>query len=184
MNITAATTAELIAFYNANAATPVKRFADRRTAERRVSDLMWKIELTAQYGCDHCPACNIHLSNGVGEHGGDVNGRIIRHKTAQFECLGCGAEFGPSIRVAAASATRSAAIAASWTDADVAKARATRDAVQVTDGKDGRWTFRSVREAFVRLGLPLGQHIRFRGQLKAAREATFGVYEFKTIKMI
>jgi hypothetical protein len=38
--IAAATTAELVAFYNAHAATPVKKFADRKTAERRVAALM------------------------------------------------------------------------------------------------------------------------------------------------
>jgi len=33
--ISTATTAELVAFYNKHASTPVKKFADRKTAERR-----------------------------------------------------------------------------------------------------------------------------------------------------
>jgi hypothetical protein len=41
INVTTATTAELLAFFNANSgATPVKKFADRKTAERRVSALI------------------------------------------------------------------------------------------------------------------------------------------------
>lgn len=46
-NITTATTAELVAFFNANCevinANPVKRFADRKTAEKRVAALMASI---------------------------------------------------------------------------------------------------------------------------------------------
>lgn len=37
MNVTTATTAELIAFYNQHAPTPVKKFQDRKTAEARVT---------------------------------------------------------------------------------------------------------------------------------------------------
>lgn len=39
-SVTAATTAELVAFYNANAIKPVTKFADRKTAERRVQALL------------------------------------------------------------------------------------------------------------------------------------------------
>lgn len=41
INVTTATTAELLAFFNANSgAATVKKFADRKTAERRVSALL------------------------------------------------------------------------------------------------------------------------------------------------
>lgn len=40
IDITTATTAELVAFWNAHAEKPVKRFADRKTAERRVAALI------------------------------------------------------------------------------------------------------------------------------------------------
>lgn len=48
-------------------------------------------------GFSHCPSCNVHLSNGVGEDGQEVNGKIIHHVSKQYECLGCGAEFGPDL---------------------------------------------------------------------------------------
>lgn len=48
-------------------------------------------------GFSHCPSCNVHLSNGVGEDGQEVNGKIIHHKAKQYECLGCGEEFGPDL---------------------------------------------------------------------------------------
>lgn len=40
IDITTATTAELVAFWNEHAEKPVKRFADRKTAERRVAALV------------------------------------------------------------------------------------------------------------------------------------------------
>lgn len=45
----------------------------------------------------HCPHCGVHLSNGVGEHLQEVNGKQIKHKKFEYECLGCGEEFGPAI---------------------------------------------------------------------------------------
>jgi hypothetical protein len=127
INITAATTAELLAFFNANTGgAQVKKFADRKTAERRVQALVDEIAAegssdpyaftgTAEFskvenitddcsvtgfsthGLTHCPSCGVHLSNGVGEDGQEVNGKAIRHDAFQYECLGCGHEFGPAI---------------------------------------------------------------------------------------
>ena len=54
----------------------------------------------------------------------------------------------------------------SWDNHDVAEARKTRDHV-IVDGEE----YRSVRAAFLALKLPLGEHIRFRMQLKAAKKA-------------
>lgn len=50
-----------------------------------------------QYGHVNCPHCSVHLSNGIGHHGQDVNEKIIKHKQFQYECLACGGEFGPAI---------------------------------------------------------------------------------------
>ena len=44
-----------------------------------------------------CPHCAVHLSNGVSEHGQDVNGKPYLHKAFIYQCLGCGGEFGPAI---------------------------------------------------------------------------------------
>lgn len=133
LNVSTATTAELVAFYNEhNADKPVKKFADRKTAERRVSALL---ETT-----------------------------------------------GKPVRKAAASSDRSAAIAASWTNKKVAAARATRHGVRVTDPRGGQGNYKSVREAFMVLALPIGQHIKFRGALKAAGKAEFGKFKFALIE--
>jgi hypothetical protein len=58
---------------------------------------------------------------------------------------------------------RSEAVAKSWRNPKVKAARSRRDHVKVS-GKE----YRSVREAFVQLKLPLSQHQPFRRQLKAA----------------
>lgn len=48
-------------------------------------------------GFSHCPHCEVDLANGVGEHMQEVNGTRIKHERFQYECLGCGEEFGPEI---------------------------------------------------------------------------------------
>ena len=73
--------------------------------------------------------------------------------------------------------TRSASIAKTWKNKSVAQARATHNHVMV-----GKTEYRSVKAAFEALGLPLGQHIRFRQELKANGKATFGRREFKLVK--
>jgi len=124
MKISTATTAELLAFFNANTGgAQVKKFADRKTAERRcqaLADEMFvetqamvaanpdyqqaaqdadpcESRLMQDYGHSVCPHCGIPLYNGVGEHNREVNGKRIKHDKYQFECLGCGEEFGPAI---------------------------------------------------------------------------------------
>lgn len=87
-------------------------------------------------------------------------------------CHHCGTEYradGSIYKAPKASVERAAAIRASWDDASVAAARATRHAVLVD-----KVEYRSVRAAFVALGLPLGQHIKFRMELKA--ELTANAY--------
>ena len=132
MNISTASTAELVAFYNEHADRPIKKFADRETAERRVAALM--------------------------------------------------AAFKPVKKAVSGSVkNRSASIAHSWQNKKVAAARAARHGVVVRtpDGKTSE--YKSVRTAFVILALPLGQHIRFRGALKASGHADFGGYKFKLV---
>lgn len=203
--IAEAPTSVLVAFYNEYNPSPgsIKKFADRQTAVRRClklfqdllnggddpeSELLAKLghavvtddpSVFAQedHGMTHCPSCGIHLGNGVGEHGQDVNGKPVRHDTNKYACLGCGAEFGPTIRRRPApSADRSAAVAATWDDPAVKASRSERSHVSV-----GKQTFRSVRDAFVHLGLPLEKHIKFRGLLKAAGTLQFGDHTFTIV---
>ena len=56
--------------------------------------------LVDTYGFACCPACSVHLSNGVlqdGDETGEGKGRKIR-LTHQFECMGCGHGFGPEVQ--------------------------------------------------------------------------------------
>lgn len=123
LNVTTATTAELLAFFNANTGgAQVKKFADRKTAERRVNLLiaemiedgdahtaetapaaktMANIGSAISGGVHNylCPHCGVDLNNGVGHHLQEVNGKYVKHTNFEFECLACGGEFGPSITV-------------------------------------------------------------------------------------
>ena len=133
LNINTATTAELVAYFNKHSAKPVKKFADRKTAERRVAALMATLPK-----------------------------QELRVKPA---------------KKASPAKDRGEAIAQSWKDKKVAAARATRHAVRVEDK-----TYKSVREAFMVLALPLGQHIKFRGALKAAGKAEFAGHKFQLVE--
>jgi hypothetical protein len=145
LNITTATTAELVAFYNANAAAAVKKFADRKTAERRVSTLIESLQATKQVAAK----------------------KVSKPKAP---------------KVYKTHEERSEAIAKSWLVPATADARTTRHAVEVVTPEGLKMGFRSTKEAFETLELPLGQHIRFRGQLKASKAKQFtstdGVYQF------
>ena len=71
----------------------------------------------------------------------------------------------------APSLSRSAAIAKSWTVPETAAKRSQRNAVRV-DGNE----YRSVRQAFEMLDLPMEKRIKFRMELKAA--GTLNAYGF------
>lgn len=123
IDIKNATTKELVEFYNAQVikhdmCNPVKKFSDRKTAERRVGELI-----------------------------------------AELEADGLTAATPQEAEIAQ---KRSTAIAKSWEDKAVHAKRRQRSAVEV-DGVQ----YRSVKQAFEALKLPLKEHIQFRMQLKA-----------------
>lgn len=72
---------------------------------------------------------------------------------------------------------RAEAIAKSWGDAEVAAKRTRRNGVLV----DGKTEYRSVKAAFIDLGLPLGSHIKFRMDLKKDKNLEFQGHEFALI---
>jgi hypothetical protein len=148
INVQTATTAELVAFYNAHANKPVNKFADRKTAERRVNELMAGIKFS---------------------------------KPSAKKAAALADKPAAAPKAAPTNPDRGAAIAASWQDKAVAQARATRNGVRVKAPNGGEGNYKSVREAFVILALPLGQHIKFRGNLKAAGAAEFQGYKFKLL---
>ena len=201
IDVKAATTAELVAFYNAHSEKPVKKFADRKTAERRVQQLLDSAipfeeepklpadereeaedaRLMTLYGRTRCPHCEIHLTNGVSEHHQDVNGKPLEHGSMQFACLACDGEFGPAIkskRKEPRSEARAAGVAASWDDPEVREKRKQRHHVRI----DGKQEFRSVRAAFVALGLPLNEHIKFRIRLKEEEQMNAYGYDWEVIE--
>lgn len=188
INVQTATTAELVAFYNANVAVTkqIKKFADRATAEKRVAALnsVAPIVESNVYGFEihghaNCPSCGIDLRNGVSQHGDDVNGKPLRHDTHEFECMGCGAGFGDLIKRAKPSLSRRAGIAASWAVPEVAAARSERTGtVSVAKGDKVVGHYRSVAHAYTLLGMSLKGHIQFRMALKVERTKDLGAYTF------
>jgi len=56
-----------------------------------------------------CPHCGIDLTNGVGEHEGEVNGKhTVFTKTNEYWCMACEGEFGPAIPAPVAKAEKKA----------------------------------------------------------------------------
>jgi hypothetical protein len=115
LNVGSVTMAELLSFYNTHSGlAAVKRFSDRRNAEKRVRALLAERQFNVplplpevseqdksnihHYGVSHCPSCNIGLDNGVGHDGQDANGKKIHHKQFEYMCLACESEFGPLVR--------------------------------------------------------------------------------------
>lgn len=76
-------------------------------------------------------------------------------------------------------AKHSAGVAKTWSDPKVKAARMHRDAVEVDGVQYG-----SLRKAFKALKLDDTKHIKFRGELKAAGEGTFGGYDFNVVPFI
>ena len=178
INFKTATTTELVTFYNQHATKPITKFADRKTAERRVADLLISLDNTPS---DTCPSCNSHnITRGKVK---SLNGRqhVVNEHGAL--CHTCGHEFNFNTRQplrAGKKTNRGAAITASWQDKSVAARRAARHNVLVVTPK-GEIQHKSVRQAFMVLALPLGQHIKFRGELKASGSAEFGGFKFKLV---
>lgn len=96
------------------------------------------------------------------EHYNKLTGKSIK----KFETLST----GKRMLAAAIEENRAKSIQRSWRDTKVSEARRSRTNVEVRDGNShgkviGR--YRSVRGAFLALGLPIGRHVRFRGIFRA-----------------
>lgn len=139
---------ELVALYNEYAAKEVNKFADRKTAINRTYDML--------------PLAVVEQKHPV---------TVVRmgKKVEQVATPKVAAKVAPKTKPVKKEATdRSAAIAKTWTDPKVAAKRAER-----THVKASGTVYRSVKEAFEQLGLPLSKHIKFRMQLKQVAELTF-----------
>jgi len=148
MNVKTATTAELIAKYNELTGKNIKKFSSREAGEKQVLKAM-DAAAAANTGVrviriSDIPAAQLKQQK-----------TVKQPKTKQP-------------KVAKEPSDRGAAIAASWKDPKVAAKRAERTHVKASDQ-----IYRSVREAFEQLGLPLSKHIKFRMSLKEAHQMTF-----------
>lgn len=97
--------------------------------------------------------------------------RIEAEAAAESGNSGADTEKAKATR-ARARASNSAGVAASWLNADVRARRLIKDGVRV-EGSDGFvGEFKSTKEAFITLRLPVEKHIKFRLNLKADKVNT------------
>jgi hypothetical protein len=159
-NIAKTSMADLIAIHNSVAPKAVKKFSDRKTAERRLLSLAAETRAAASKG------------DKAAKKAGDLRATDRRTATRRD------APAAPKVKKAAKpAADRSSAIAASWSNAEVANARSMRHSVKV-----GGETYKSVATAFRALNLPMGPHIRVRMEIVANGKAVHQNHKFTLVK--
>lgn len=185
-DVIATKTADLVAFYNANSGSkPIKKFADRRTAETRVIALIESLNALDEPSNespipDAKPreevSSNVktHKARAVVKKAEPTQEELDAMSDEEYEAFvksglndsaNCVVQNGtPSHR-----RSNSEGIAKSWDNKEVAQKRLTRNGVMV----EGVGEFKSVRVAFAALGLPDSKHIRFRMKLKEAGRLNF-----------
>lgn len=185
-DVIATKTADLVAFYNANSGSkPIKKFADRRTAETRVIALIESLNALDEPSNespipDAKPREEVssdvktHKARSVVKKAEPTQEELDAMSDEEYEAFvksglndsaDCVVQNGtPSHR-----RSNSEGIAKSWDNKEVAQKRLTRNGVMV----EGVGEFKSVRVAFAALGLPDSKHIRFRMKLKEAGRLNF-----------
>ena len=185
-DVIATKTADLVAFYNANSGSkPIKKFADRRTAETRVIALIESLNALdepsnespipdAKSREEVSSDVKTHKARAVVKKAEPTQEELDAMSDEEYEAFvksglndsaDCVVQNGtPSHR-----RSNSEGIAKSWDNKEVAQKRLTRNGVMV----EGVGEFKSVRAAFAALGLPDSKHIRFRMKLKEAGRLNF-----------
>lgn len=185
-DVIATKTVDLVAFYNANSGSkPIKKFADRRTAETRVIALIESLNALDEPSNespipDAKPREEVssdvktHKARAVLKKAEPTQEELDAMTDEEYEAFvksglndsaNCVVQNGtPSHR-----RSNSEGIAKSWDNKEVAQKRLTRNGVMV----EGVGEFKSVRVAFAALGLPDSKHIRFRMKLKEAGRLNF-----------
>lgn len=185
-DVIATKTADLVAFYNANSGSkPIKKFADRRTAETRVIALIESLNALdapsnelpipdAKPREEVSSDVKTHKARAVVKKSEPTQEELDAMTDEEYEAFvksglndsaNCVVQNGtPSHR-----RSNSEGIAKSWDNKEVAQKRLTRNGVMV----EGVGEFKSVRVAFAALGLPDSKHIRFRMKLKEAGRLNF-----------
>lgn len=145
MDVKTATTTDLVEFYNKHSDKPIKKFADRATAEKRVQAIVDALAAKA-------PAA---APKGEGEKKEGTKKPCAERKEKEPK------ETGPR-----------------------------KSTVLVTplakgNKKGEQSSYRSVYDAFEKLGLPINQHKKFRKELKANGKGVYehdgAKYEFATV---
>ena len=200
-DLAAFSTADLVTMYNDLTGKSIKKFSSRMAGLRQIMNAQAEFvteeaaeapeaaeqpddaeaTFTAPDFRHTCPGCGAHQ---------DITPAGLEGTAAESRnfCHSCSTEWFPETgklyKAPAASPGRSAAIAKSWTNPEVAAARANRATVTVTGPltsfflPDGGAPYSSVAAAFRALHLPMGAHIKFRGQLKAAGTLEFQGFTF------
>ncbi|EOO0160690.1 hypothetical protein BO117_RS13730 [Escherichia coli] len=189
-DVIATKTADLVAFYNENSGSkPIKKFADRRTAETRVIALIESLNALDEPS-NESPIPDVkareevssdvktHKARAVVKKAEPTQEELDAMSDEEYEAFvksslnsaPVGAPVGAD-KIASPSHRRSNSegIAKSWDNKEVAQKRLTRNGVMV----EGVGEFKSVRVAFAALGLPDSKHIRFRMKLKEAGRLNF-----------
>jgi hypothetical protein len=170
INVQNASMAELLAYFNANSGKPpVKRFADRKSAEKRVLALPASAapsnERTAM---NDSGAFRPFTVIGTDQPAADATTSAESAAAPPKKEATMAATKKKTTSKKKANGDRSAAVQATWDDPKVRKARATHHKVKVANT-----IYRSVIDAFKQLGLPMGRAIGFRLKLKAEGKQTF-----------
>lgn len=186
-DVQAATTKELVAFYNAhNVDATISKFSDRKTGERRVMAIIVALEAAEQSGevvdAPVLAPAEVHKTRAsrvvnpepeldTGFVSDTPEDEVTEEEAlAELALMKAAAAKGPA--VAKSGLTLGQAIAASWTDPEIAAKRMTRHHITVTvNGKSA--DYKSVAAAFGALGLPMSKHIRFRMKVKSEGAAIF-----------
>ena len=151
-------TKDLVALYNKLTDKTISKFSSREAGERQVNAIVKMI--TKEELAEAIQALGIVEQDTVKP--------AVSKPTKEPTKVPAPAKTPKAKKEAQPAANRSDAIAASWKDPKVAAKRAER-----THVKASNTVYRSVREAFVALGLPLEKHIKFRMKLKQVAEMTF-----------
>lgn len=167
-----------------DAAAPASMEDEAADAADDVRAAEWEVEAAAAKAAAAASADWSHTCPGCGATQ-DITPAGLEGTTAEARqfCHSCATEWFPDTgkvyTAPKASPARAASIAASWTRPDVAAARAARSSVTVTSPTHPvALAYSSLGAAFRALSLPMGQHIKFRGQLKAAGTLAFKDFVF------
>lgn len=166
INVKTATIAELVAFYNKHADKQVKKFQDRATAERRVSELLATLTNFAPPSPSRVAAAQ-------------EDSQPALHPIATAIVSESGGKKGRA-------ANNNEAVRKSWELDHVRAARSARHAVAVEETTEDRCVshglYKSTFKAFVALGLPLAKHTTFRAKLKKEGKAEINGFHFRLVE--